>query len=274
VDEETPEESLSQPPVFGIEVREVRTAMELTQKHVAKGTGYSEAYVCKVEAGQQFPSEKFAQGCDLVFGTRGMFERLRQRILDDESPSWFEPYLRHERKASHIMDYSTTLVMGILQTEEYARAIFRSSNTRDGKDVIDGKVAKRLRRREIFKKDHPPLLWVILHEACLHTVVGSKGIMSQQLEHLLTSAESPDIELQVLPFAAGAPVAHMKPFIVLRFKKSPSLLYTESQLGGRLAYSPETVGPAQDDYDRIRANALSPSESLVLIKTVLEEYRT
>ncbi|MGP3968386.1 helix-turn-helix domain-containing protein [Streptomyces sp. 6N223] len=263
----------NEPPVFGNEVREVRTDKNMTQKHVANGTGYSEAYVCKVESGQQFPSEAFAKGCDKVFATSGVFERLRQRILDDESPSWFEPYLNHEGKASHIMVYSATLVAGMLQTEDYARAVFRSSNPRDDAAVIDGKVKNRLRRREVFQWENPPLLWCILHEACLRTVVGGNEVMAGQLEHLLTSAESPHIEIQVMPFAAGAPAAWMRPFILLRFKNASTLLYTENQLGGKLAYSPERVAAASDDYDRLRAHALSPDQSLSLIKTVLEEYR-
>jgi hypothetical protein len=202
-----------------------------------------------------------------------MFERLRRRLLEEESPSWFEPYLKHERKASHIMVYSATLVTGMLQTEEYARAVYRSCFPREDADVIDGKVKKRLRRREVFKRENPPLLWVILHEACLHTAVGGGEVMAGQLEHLLASAQSPHIEIQVLPFSAGVGGAHMLPFNLLRFKDSSTLLYSETAQGGRLAYSPETVAAAVDDYDRLRANALAPYESLALIKTVLKEYR-
>jgi transcriptional regulator with XRE-family HTH domain len=273
MEEESPQENLSEPSIFGIEAKAVRLGKGLTQKHVSLGTGYSEAYVSKVEAGQQFPSERYAQGCDKVFGTSGMFERLRQRILDEESPAWFEPYLKHERGASHIMDYSATLVMGILQTEDYARAVFEAAHPRAASDVIDGKVAKRLSRRKVMERKDPPLLWVIFHEACLRTVVGGDAVMAGQLAHLLASAESPDVELQVLPYAAGVVNAHMLPFILLRFRKSPTLHYAETPLGGRLAYAPETVGAAVDDYDRLRANALSPADSLVLIETVMKEYR-
>jgi transcriptional regulator with XRE-family HTH domain len=275
VDEESPQDNLSEPSVFGVEAKAVRLEKGLTQRHVGLGTGYSEAYVCKVECGQQFPSEKYAQGCDKVFGTCGMFERLRQRILDDESPAWFEPYLKHERGASHIMVYSATLVSGILQTEDYARAVFRGGFPRASSDVIDGKVANRMRRRKVMEREDPPLLWVIFHETCLRMVVGGREVMAGQLEHLLTSAESPHIEVQVLPYTAGAHGTHMMlPFNMLRFRDSPTLLYTETAVGGRLIYAPENVGNARDDYDRLRANALSPADSRALITTVLKEYRS
>jgi hypothetical protein len=164
--------------------------------------------------------------------------------------------------------------MGILQTEDYARAVFRGGFPRAAADVIDGKVANRLRRRKVLERNDPPLLWSILHEACLRMAVGGDEVMVGQLEHLLTSAESPHIELQVMPFAAGAQGMHMLPFNLLRFRDSPSLLYMETAQGGRLVYAPATVADAQDDYDRIRANALSLTDSLALIKTVLKEYRT
>lgn len=275
MNEESPQDNLSEPSVFGTEAKAVRVSKGLTQKHVSVGTGYSEAYVSKVEAGQQFPSERYAQGCDRVYGTSGMFERLRQRILDDESPSWFEPYLKHERRASHIMVYSATLIAGMLQTENYARAVFRGGFPRASSEVIDGKVANRLRRRKVMEHKDPPLLWCILHEACLRTAAGGEEVMAGQLEHLLTSAETPHIEIQVLPFAAGAHGMHMMlPFNLLRFRDSPTLLYTESFMGGRLIFAPETVSAAQDDYDRLRANALSLADSRALIKTVVKEYRT
>jgi hypothetical protein len=139
--------------------------------------------------------------------------------------------------------------------------------------VIEGKVAARLSRREVFELETPPLLWVILHEAGLRTVVGSDDVMVGQLEYLLTAAESPHIKLQVMPFSAGAPAAHAKPFTLLRFTDAPTVLYTETRVGGRMHDSAQTVAAALDDYDLLRAHALSPDRSLTLIKTVSKEYR-
>ncbi|MDW6061868.1 DUF5753 domain-containing protein [Streptomyces sp. FXJ1.4098] len=106
--------------------------------------------------------------------------------------------------------------------------------------MIEGKVAARLRRREVFELDAPSFLWVILNEACLRTVVGSSDVMAGQLEYLLTAATSPHVKLQVMPFSAGAPAAHAKPFTVLRF--------TETRVGGRMHDSARTVASALDDY--------------------------
>jgi transcriptional regulator with XRE-family HTH domain len=277
VDETTPSEDFSQPPNalqrFGADVKRVRLGRKLTQKQLGKATGYSEAYVSTVESGKQMPSEKFARGCDLAFGTNGLFAGLLKRIDEGDHPLWFVPYLNLEQKASRILDYSANLVMGILQTEDYARAIFRASHPREKAEVIEGRVAARLRRREVVERETPPLLWVILHEACLRTVVGGAEVMAGQLEYLLTAVASQQVDLQVMPFSAGAPATNaMMPFTLLMFADSPTVLYSDGPQGGRLYDSARTVEAALDNYDRLRAHALSPGESLALIRTLLKEH--
>ncbi|MFI0709742.1 helix-turn-helix domain-containing protein [Streptomyces inhibens] len=275
MDETTPPQHLNPLQRFGRDVKQVRLARKLTQKNLGKAAGYSEAYVSRVEAGKMLPrpSEKFAKGCDTAFGTGELFTGLLRRIDEGDHPSWFVPYLNLERKASRILDFSANLVMGILQTEEYARAIFQAYFSREEAEVIEGKVAARLRRREVFERDDPPSLWAILQEACLRTVVGGAEVMAGQLEYLLTAAASPHVKLQIMPFSAGAPAASTKPFTVLRFTDSPTVLYTETRVGGRMHDSAQTVDAALDDYDLLRAHALSPDRSVALIKTLLKEYR-
>ncbi|MEU8682469.1 helix-turn-helix transcriptional regulator [Streptomyces sp. NPDC048611] len=275
LDETTPPEHLNPLQRFGRDIKQVRLARKLTQKQLGKATGYSEGYVSKVESGTLLPrpSEKFAKGCDLTFGTGELFAGLLRRIDEGDHPSWFFPYLHLERKAARILDYSTDLVMGILQTQGYAQAVFQAYFSTEAAEVIEGKVAARLRRRDVFEHASPPRLWTILHEACLRTVVGSAQVMAEQLEYLVTAAASPQIKLQVMPFSAGAPAAHAKPFTVLRFTDSRTVLYTETRVGGRMHDSAQTVDAALDDYDLLRAHALSPDRSVTLIKNLLKEYR-
>ncbi|MDC7339130.1 helix-turn-helix domain-containing protein [Streptomyces lydicus] len=275
MDETTPSEHLNPLQRFGRDIKQVRLARKLTQKHLGKATGYSEGYVSKVESGTLLPrpSEKFAKGCDIAFGTGELFAGMLQRIDQGDHPSWFAPYLNLEKKASRILTYETNLVTGIVQTEDFARAVFRVSNPRASAEAIEDKVAARLRRREVFERETPPLLWIIHHEACLRTVVGDAKVMAGQLDHLMTTAASPHIELQIMPFSAGIPATSTMPFTVLRFPDSPTVLYTETRAGGRIHDSEQTVDAALDDYDLLRAHALSPDESLALIKTLLKEYR-
>ncbi|MER7987131.1 helix-turn-helix transcriptional regulator [Streptomyces noursei] len=275
MDETTAPDHLNPLQRFGRDIRQVRLARKLTQKHLAKATGYTDGYVSKVESGTLLPrpSQKFAKGCDNAFGTGELFAGMLRRIDEGDHPSWFVPYLNLERKAMRILDYSANLVMGLLQAEEYARAVYQAYYAHEEAEVIEGKVAARIRRREVFRRDEPPLLWAILNEACLRTLVGDKQVMAIQLAHLLEAAASPSITLQIMPFSAGAPAASTKPFTVMRFKDAPTVLYTETRVGGRMHDSERTVDAALDDYDLLRAHALAPDQSLALLKNLLKEYR-
>ncbi|GAA2221992.1 helix-turn-helix transcriptional regulator [Streptomyces amakusaensis] len=246
----------------------------MTQKGLGHATGYSEGHVSKVEAGKVTPSERFAIGADRVLGTGELFARQLQRILDDLSgnhPNWFVPYVELEREATRIYDYSTTFIMGMVQTPEYARATLRAGVPREPADVIENRVIARIRRHEVMEREVPPRLWVVLHEACLRTVVGSREVMSRQLEHLVREAESPSVTFQVLPYSEGAP-AYDLPFTLLGFADAPTLLHAEGPQGGRPYDNAHTVSAAIDNYDHLRASALSPSESVARIQEIAKEY--
>ncbi|MEW1655892.1 helix-turn-helix transcriptional regulator [Streptomyces sp. NPDC093707] len=257
---------------FGADVKRVRRGRKLTQKHLAKAVGYSDGYVSMVEAGKQAPSEKFAKGCDLVFGTNGLFAGLLKRMDEAEQPSWFVPYLEKEKKAAGICDYSVNCIMGLLQTEAYAHAIFRAGFPHARVDAIKGKVDARIMRRRVLEREEPPTLWAVLHEACLRTVVGGPAVMADQLEHLIAWGERPGIDIQVIAFAAGAAAAHLSAFTLLTFDAAPTVLYEDGEQGGKLYDKEATVVAAVRSYDRLRAHALSPDDSLALIRELRKEY--
>lgn len=192
--------------------RELEAALEhkgAAQQELADFTGYKAPYVSKVNNGKALPSPEFAAGCDRFFNTSGYFARLLVRISQQGYPSRFVPYIQYEQRATVILDYSPGLIMGALQTETYAKAVFRSSGPRDGVEAINDKVARRLNRREALDRDEPPLLWCVLDESCLQRVVGGPATMREQLGSLLKDAEPPHITLQVLPYTSGAPSTHL-----------------------------------------------------------------
>ncbi|MET8179053.1 helix-turn-helix transcriptional regulator [Streptomyces sp. NPDC005336] len=256
---------------LGAEVRTWRLQADLSQRELGLKANYGQQYVAKVEAGERLASPEFADACDRIFGTPGTFARLRKRASQFGYPDWFVPYVQLERQATSILDYSATLVMGMLQTAEYAREVFQAVHSRESMNKIDAKVERRLRRREVMKKDTPPLLWCVLNEACLRTAVGRPEVMHAQLAHLLEEAESPHITLQVLPFALGAPPA-AESFTLLTFDEGPNVAYADTAMAGQLIDSAEAVANATATYDRLRAAALHPDQSLAMIRRVMEEY--
>jgi transcriptional regulator with XRE-family HTH domain len=256
---------------FGREVRLTRESLNLTQEYLAKEAGYQRPYVSKVEGGRQWPSRHFAVTCDRVFGTPGSFVRWHERLSKELGPEWFASYLDLEREAVKILDYSPLLLMGMLQTEEYATATFRSTHPRESVERIEALVELRRARRELMERTNPPLLWVVLHEACLRTQVGGRSVMLGQLRSLLEDATNPHVTLQVLTFAQGSPAVDM-PFTLLEAASGDTSLYFEGPVDGRPDDSPTAVATARDKYDRLRAVAMSPEDSLSYIRQVMKEY--
>ncbi|WP_171170672.1 helix-turn-helix transcriptional regulator [Streptomyces sp. I05A-00742] len=256
---------------FGREVKAAREARGWTQDQLAIALHCRQPYVSKVERGEQLASAVFAEQCDRVFGTPGTYARWRQRAADAGSPTWFIPYLQLEREALAICDYSNAFIMGILQTPEYAEAVFRSARPQDSTADIKKRVEERMRRRELFDSPRPPSLWVILHEAVLWSNVGGATVMRAQLTHLLAASESPHITIQVLPFRAATP-SRGEAFIVLTRQDGTDVLYEETYQRGQVDDSADVVTEARAAYERLRADALSPADSLARIRHVLEAY--
>ncbi|WP_328915822.1 MULTISPECIES: helix-turn-helix domain-containing protein [unclassified Streptomyces] len=256
---------------FGREVRFAREHKGLTQQQLADEARYERPYVTRVESGKLLGSGQFADACDRVFETSGFFVRLRERVSERGHPGWFIPYVKLEEEAKEICDYSNALIMGMLQTPAYAEATFRAANPREDDEQIQARVDARRHRRGAMERGKPPLLWVILHESVLRTVVGSRAVMVEQLEHLIAEASTPHITVQVLPFSAGAPASSL-PFILLTSGDGTRVLYSETRESGHVNDSAAVVENAQATYDRLRAASTSPEESLSLIRNIAEEH--
>ncbi|MFD5032505.1 Scr1 family TA system antitoxin-like transcriptional regulator [Streptomyces sp. NPDC058220] len=258
---------------FGQEVKYAREFAKMTQQQLADACHYKRPYVTRIEGGSLLASEQFAEACDRVFKTPGSFTRLRRRVSERGHPGWFIPYVKLEREATSVAGYWNAFVTGMLQTPDYARAVFRAMHPRAADDQIEGWIEARLRRREVMERAEPPLLWIIVHEGALRTMVGGKDVMVGQLNHLLVAAESPHIMIQVLCFRAGAPASHV-PFILLTQNDGATVMYSETTGQGHVTDSATAVTSAQATYERLRASALSPDDSLAFIRKITEEHAT
>ena len=256
---------------FGREIEAALTHKGATQRELADFTGYKEPYVSKVKNGKALASPEFAQACDRFFNTSGWFSRLRVRISRHGHPEWFVPYINLEKQAARIEDYSNALIMGMLQTPEYAAATFRATHPRETEDQIKARVQARLARREVMERESPPLLWVILHESTLHTEVGGRAVMAAQLDQLASDASNPHVEIQILRNTAGAPASSL-PFILVTSEDGATILYSETRGQGHLTDSTQALDDARTAFERLRASARDPEESLALIRKIAKEY--
>ncbi|WP_341483241.1 helix-turn-helix transcriptional regulator [Streptomyces tubbatahanensis] len=253
---------------LGADIQRVRKARKISQTAFATVTGYTQSYVSQVESGKILPSVKFAEACDRTFGTGDLFVRQLRRVVDGEYPDWFAPYVEAEREATSIRDFSTTLMMGMFQTREYAQAVLESGRYWAPELDREALLVTRLRRRELLGRANPLRLWVVLHEASLWTQVGSPRITAEQLQHVLNETRRhPTVTVQVLPFDARD-VALTAPFAILDYAGNKTVVHVEGPQGGRSYEASDVVSRASAFFDQLRASALEPQASAALISTV------
>jgi transcriptional regulator with XRE-family HTH domain len=201
---------------FGAEVRRWRTAAGQSQEQLGQQIGYSAALVGRVELGDRSPSMDFATGCDRALpAADGLFGRLYQlaRQWAGGYPSWFAEWVEAERRATMLRTWQPLLVPGLLQTADYARALFLAWHAAESDDQVDQQVSARIERQAIFQRDEPPVLWAVLDEGVLRRRIGGAPTMRGQLQHLLEVSERSTITVQVVPGNAGAHVGLRAPFL-------------------------------------------------------------
>ncbi|MGH3389955.1 MAG: DUF5753 domain-containing protein, partial [Actinomadura sp.] len=232
---------------------------------------YSESMVGMVETGKRAPKPDFIKRCDAVLRTGGALTRLWKRITESTYPVWFRTFAELEHGAAVILEYEAQVVPGLLQNEEYARALLRAGRPRDTDEQIEQHVAARLRRQEILTREKPPLLWAVLDEAVLRRPVGGPKVMRDQLIRLLEASAAPDVVLQVLAFAAGEHAGTNGSRTILTLPDEGDLVYVEGSGSGQIIANPEDVAESALRFDLLRATALSPVESAAMIAEMIGE---
>ncbi|MGW5690039.1 helix-turn-helix domain-containing protein [Streptomyces asiaticus] len=168
--------------------------------------------------------------------------------------------------------FACLYVPGLLQTRGYTEAVQHASEMRLSAEEIARLVDLRMKRQEILSRPKPPHLWAILDESVVRRVVGSREVMREQLGHLLRANESPDITLQVLPFAKGAHSAAMGSFVILGgAEPSLDVVYVDIHVGSLFMEKDEELERYRVAFDYLRAQALDMASSSALIERVREE---
>lgn len=262
---------------FGAEVRRWRTAAGLSQEQLGQKVGYSGAQVGKVETSERAPSQDFAEGCDrAVPEACGLFLRLYQlaRRWDGGYPSWFTQWVEAERRASTLRTWQPLILPGLLQTPDYARALFLAWRGSDSDAELDQLVNARIERQAIFQPPNPPSLWAVIDEGVLRRRIGSAKVMREQLEHLIAVSERSKITVQVVPADVGAHVGLLGAFFIASFENAPGIVYLESPDEGQTTERPSAVAKITETFDMLRAEALPRAASQDLIRKVAEEQWT
>ncbi|MPZ66685.1 MAG: helix-turn-helix domain-containing protein [Pseudonocardiaceae bacterium] len=260
----------------------LRQAMDhtgLTGKQVAHLLDWSTSRVSRLLSGKRGGSEvdvsAFLAVCRVTGAER---DRLLALCQEQHTPGWFQQHgsrlpqqvrtlIDHENKATVISGFQTTLVPGLLQTGEYARAmISRSANT--PAEEVEDRVAARLARHSVFSREHPARFSFYLHEAVLRLPIGGPAVMSDQLHHLLRMSVRPHVTLRVLPAALGAHAGLAGPFTLMQFAEFRPVAYLDSETSSLFLEKPEETSAYRRILGALAETALSEGQSRELIATV------
>jgi transcriptional regulator with XRE-family HTH domain len=289
---------------LGVRLRSMRLHHGLTVEQVAEQLLCSPSKVSRMETGQRAATLRDVRDLCRIYGVTDQAEvtRLMELAREGKQQAWWQPYdldyfatyVDLEQAASGLSYYHTTVVPGLLQTVDYARAMFAWSlptgqparhyaeHHLDRRDNLleytperrDQLIDVRVRRqRQLLTRDPAPDLVAVLDEAVLHRVVGGPAIMGAQLRHLVEASAMSNLALQVVPFGAGAHPAMDNIFTLLEFGgTAPSVVYVEGLMGWLYLEREQEVARYGQVLEHLRNIALSPEETIKLIKEISVRY--
>lgn len=256
---------------FGRQLKLVRVAAGVERAELGARLGYSASSISSYEQGRRIPPPRFIDRADEVLGAGGMLKVLKEELARAQYPAFFRDAARKEAGATALSVYAVYAVPGLLQTEEYARAVFRMQRPLLDDDVIEQRLAARLARQDIYDRRPAPLLSFIIEESVLRRPMGSWPTLCEQLEQILLISQKRNVEVQVMPTDREDHGALGGPFSLIDTAQGQRIAYAEVQDESRLYTSQATVRVLESRYGIIRSQALTPRESSAFIEKLLGE---
>ena len=250
-------------------MRKERTARGWSLREFSQRTGLNPGHVSRIENGKRPPTENVATACDAAFPElRGWFTEYYEESRHwAEVPASFRSWPEYEDRAATLRDWSPSIVTGLLQAEEYARALI-SVQPSIADDVVTARLTARMeRQRRVLNRDDPPSACFIVDELSLYREVGSPQVMAAQMSRLSAAASAHRVTVQVLPA-----IAH--PANASGFLMADDALWIEHVAGGYVYTDPETVSALALRFDTLRGECYRVSESLRMIERLGERWAT
>ncbi len=257
--------------VVGRQIRLWREAAGLRAAELGEAIGYGENLVYKVEAGTRIAKPEFLDRADDALGAKGKIAAMKRDVAEARYPKKVRDLAKLEADAVELGSYAADVIDGLLQTEAYARALYRERRPAFTEEQVDGFVAARMARQAIFERRPAPLLTFVQEEATLRRPTGGRMVLRRQLEHLLELSMLRHVEIQVMPTEteehAGLGGSHE----VVKLSDGTAVGHNEVQLTSRLISDPKEVQILEMRYGLIRAQALTPRLSRMFIEKLLGE---
>ncbi|MFH9438354.1 helix-turn-helix domain-containing protein [Streptomyces rochei] len=257
--------------VFGRQLKLFRERAGLDRAGLGSLTGYSASTIASFEQARRVPPPKFIDQADEVLRAGGVLSASKEEVARAQYPAFFRDAARLESEAVELHVYANQAVPGLLQAEEYARAIFMMMRPPMHDELIEQRVSARMARQEILSSNDAPLASFVMDEAVLRRPIGGRGILRGQLEQVLLMGQRRNVEIQVMPLDREENAGMAGPFTLIETKEGRRIAYAEVQNVSRLQTERDRVRALEVKYGIIRAQALTPRESLAYVEKLLGE---
>lgn len=256
---------------FGQTMKMLRVRAGMDRAEFGRRLGYSAATIASFEQGRRIPSPRTIDRADEELGAEGLLCLWEEQVERAQYPVFFQGMAELEKAAIELLMYDTLVVNGLLQTEEYMRALLNNRRPPLAPETIEQRVTARMARQEIFQRNPMPMLSFVVDESVLRRCYGGRAVLKGQLEQLLLMGQNRSVEIQVMPLECAESAGGDGPFTVVTRKDGKKFVYAEVQGTSSLETDAERAALAAARYGIIRSQALTPRESLELIERLLGE---
>ncbi|MBC2868886.1 helix-turn-helix domain-containing protein [Streptomyces mexicanus] len=254
---------------FGQTMKMLRLRAGLDREEFGRRLGYSASTIASFEQGRRIPSLRTIDQADEVLGAEGLLCLWKEEVERAQYPVFFQGMAALEKECLELLMYDTHVVNGLLQTEEYMRALLAMRRPPLNPETVEQRVTARLARQDIFDRRPVPLLSFVMDEAVLRHRYGGRSVVKGQLEFILLAGQRDNVEIQVMPTDCEENAGVNGPFTVVTRRDGKKFVYTETHTTSALETDVEQAALAAARYGIIRAQALSPRESLNFIEGLL-----
>ncbi|MFI6877028.1 Scr1 family TA system antitoxin-like transcriptional regulator [Streptomyces sp. NPDC050400] len=256
---------------FGRQLRLLRERAGLSRAELGARLGYSEDLVASVELGRRIPKPEFIQHADEALSAEGLLTAMKSEVARARYPEFFRDAAKLEAEAVELHVYANQAVPGLLQTEEYARAVFEMWRPLLDEETVSQRVAARLARQEVISRRPMPTISFVIEESSLRRPIGGPAVLRGQLERLLLCGQSRNVEIQVMPTSRHEHAGLGGPFTLIETEEGRRVAYVEVNEHSRLYAERPAVRGFEERYGILRAQGLTPTESLSFVEKSLGE---
>ncbi|MFE5863107.1 helix-turn-helix domain-containing protein [Streptomyces virginiae] len=255
----------------GRQLKMWREAAGLDRAKFGERMGYGANLIYKIERGARIPRPEFLDKADEVLGAGGKIAAMKADIQQARYPKKVRDLAKLESEAVELGAYGNHNLHGLLQTDEYTRALYEMRRPAYSADEVDRYVAARMARQEIFQRQPSPALTFVLEQVTLERTIGGRDVLRRQLKHLLAVSRLRNVEIQVMPTDSEDHAGMGGHLQVVKMRDGSAVGYVEAQLPSRLITDASDIQLLELRYGIIRSQALSPRQSRAFIEKVLGE---